>query len=98
MISDVNKVELIQYFLEGIDDNLEEITTIENNINNMKKKILDIISKTSRTENYINLCMRNQNFVNSLCDDFVTKIQSKESQIQQLRKNLFDKYKDVYLN
>lgn len=95
MISDLNKVELIQYFLEEIDDNLEEIATIENNISYMKKKILDIINKTARVEDYINLCMREQDFVNSLCDDFVTKIQNKKSQVQQFRKKLSDKYNDI---
>lgn len=88
MISDLQKVELIQHFLEDIDDNLEEITTIENDIHNMKKKIWDIINKTARIENYINLCMKDQNFVNSLCDDFVTKIKNKKSKIQQLRKKV----------
>lgn len=87
MISDLNKVELIQHFLEDIDDNLEEITTIENDILNMKKKIWEIIKKTDRVENFINLCMKDQNFVNSLCDDFVTKIKNKKSKIQKLRKN-----------
>ena len=86
MISNLNKVELIQHFLEEIDDNLEEITTIENNIHNMKKKIWDIINKTDRIENFINLCMRDQDFVNSLCDDFITKIKNKKSKIQNLRK------------
>lgn len=86
MISDLQKVELIQHFLEEIDDNLEEITIIENDILNMKKKIWDIINKTERIENFINLCMRDQDFVKSLCDDFVTKIQNKKSKIQKLRK------------
>ena len=86
MISDLQKVELIQHFLEEIDDNLEEITTIENDIFNMKKKIWDIINKTARIENFINLCMKDQDFVNTLCDDFVTKIKNKKSKIQKLRK------------
>ena len=86
MISDLQKVELIQHFLEEIDDNLEEITTIENDIYNMKKKIWEIITKTERIENFINLCMKDQDFVNSLCDDFVKKIKNKKSKIQKLRK------------
>ena len=86
MISDLQKVELIQHFLEEIDDNLEEITTIENDILNMKKKIWDIITKTERIENFINLCMQDQDFVNSLCDDFVAKIKNKKSKIQKFRK------------
>lgn len=86
MISDLQKVELIQHFLEEIDGNLEEITTIENDIHNMKKKIWDIITKTERIEKFINLCMQDQDFVNSLCDDFVTKIKNKKSKIQKLRK------------
>ena len=86
MISDLQKVELIQHFLEEIDDNLEEITTIENDILNMKKKIWEIITKTERIENFINLCMQDQDFVNSLCDDFVKKIKNKKSKIQKLRK------------
>lgn len=90
MISDLQKVELIQHFLEEIDDNLEEITTIEKDIYNMKKKIWEIITKTERIENFINLCMKDQDFVNSLCDDFVKKIKNKKSKIQKLRKNLSD--------
>ena len=86
MISDLQKVELIQHFLEEIDDNLEKITEIENDIFNMKKKIWDIITKTERIENFINLCMKDQDFVNSLCDDFVKKIKNKKSKIQKLRK------------
>ena len=86
MISDLQKVELIQHFLEEIDDNLEEITAIENDILDMKKKIWDIINKTERIENFINLCMQDQDFVNSLCDDFVKKIKNKKSKIQKLRK------------
>lgn len=86
MISDLQKVELIQHFLEEIDDNLKEITAIENDILDMKKKIWDIINKTARIENYINLCMQDQDFVNSLCDDFVKKIKNKKSKIQKLRK------------
>lgn len=86
MISDLQKVELIQHFLEEIDDNLEEITTIEKDIYNMKKKIWEIITKTERIENFINLCMKDQDFVDSLCDDFVTKIKNKKSKIQKLRK------------
>ena len=85
MISDLQKVELIQHFLEEIDDNLEEITTIEKDILNMKKKNWDIINKTDRIEKFINLCMRDQDFVKSLCDDFVTKIKNKKSKIQKLR-------------
>lgn len=88
MISDLQKVELIQHFLEEIDDNLKEITAIENDILDMKKKIWDIINKTARIENYINLCMNEQEFVNSLCDDFITKIKNKKSKIQQLRKKV----------
>ena len=86
MISDLQKVELIQHFLEEIDDNLKEITAIENDILDKKKKIWDIINKTARIENYINLCMQDQDFVNSLCDDFVKKIKNKKSKIQKLRK------------
>ena len=86
MISDLQKVELIQHFLEEIDDNLEEITTIENDIYNMKKKIWEIITKTERIENFINLCMKDQDFVDSLCDDFVKKIKNKKSKIQKFRK------------
>lgn len=88
MISDLQKVELIQHFLEEIDDNLKEITAIENDILDMKKKIWDIINKTARIENYINLCMNEQEFVNSLCDDFITKIKNKKSKIQKLRKKV----------
>lgn len=88
MISDLQKVELIHHFLEEIDDNLEEITIIENDIYNMKKKIWDIINKTARIENFINLCMQDQDFVTSLCDDFVKKIKNKKSKIQKLRKKV----------
>jgi archaellum component FlaC len=88
MISDLQKVELIQHFLEEIDDNLKEITALENDIFDMKKKIWDIINKTARIENYINLCMNEQEFVNSLCDDFITNIKNKKSKIQQLRKKV----------
>ena len=86
MISDLQKVELIQHFLEEIDDNLEEITTIEKDIHNMKKKNWEIINKTERIENFIDLCMKDQDFVDSLCDDFVKKIKNKKSKIQKFRK------------
>lgn len=83
-MNDVNKVEMIQHHANTIEYYLDEFYSINKQILLLKEKQKELLYRAERDSIYISVFFRDKEFVDSLCEDFITKTKEIQNRVSKL--------------
>lgn len=83
-MTDVNKVEMIQHHTSTIKYYLDDIESIDKQIELLKEKQKELLYRAERNSNCISVFFRDKEFVDSLCEDFINKTKEIQNRVSNL--------------
>ena len=83
-MNDINKVEMIQHHTNTIEYYLDEFYSINKQIELLKDKQKELLYRAERDSICISVFFRDKEFVESLCEDFITKTKEIQNRVSIL--------------
>lgn len=83
-MTDLNKVEMIQHHLNTIKYYLDDIENINKQIELLKEKQKELLYRAERNSNCISVFFRDNELVDSLCEDFIKKTKEIQNRVSNL--------------
>lgn len=83
-MTDITKVELIQHSMNSIELYLEDILKIQHQIDDLKDRSKEIAFRAKDESRVISIYLKDKEFEQSLCDDFLQKVRHLQDRVSNL--------------
>ena len=83
-MTDITNVELVQHSMNSIRHYLDDILQIQLQIEDLKAKAKEIAFRAKDESDIISIYFKDEEFKNSLCDDFVEKVKCLQDRVNNL--------------
>ena len=83
-MTDVTKVELVQHSMNSIKSYLDDILLIQHQIEDLKARSKELAFRADDESKVISIYFKDEEFKQSLCDDFVEKVKRLQNRVSNL--------------
>lgn len=83
-MTDITKVELVQHSMNSIELYLEDILKIQHQIDDLKDRSKEIAFRAKDESRVISIYLKDKEFEQSLCDDFLQKVRHLQDRVSNL--------------
>ena len=83
-MTDITKLELAQHSMNSIRDYLDDILKIQHQIDDLKARSKELAFRAKDESRIISICINDEEFKQSLCDDFVQKVKLLQDRVNNL--------------
>ena len=83
-MTDVTKVELVQHSMNSIKSYLDDILLIQHQIEDLKARAKELAFRADDESKIISIYFNDEEFKQSLCDDFVEKVKRLQNRVSNL--------------
>lgn len=83
-MTDVTKVELVQHSMNSIKSYLDDILLIQHQIEDLKARAKELAFRADDESKIISIYFNDEEFRQSLCDDFVEKVKRLQNRVSNL--------------
>ena len=83
-MTDITKVELVQHSMNSIRAYLDDILKIQHQIDDLKARSKELAFRAKDESRIISICLNDEEFKQSLCDDFVQKVNHLQDRVDNL--------------
>lgn len=83
-MKDITKVELVQHSMNSIRAYLDDILKIQHQIDDLKARSRELAFRAKDESRIISICFNDEEFKQSLCDDFVQKVNHLQDRVNNL--------------
>lgn len=83
-MTDVTKVELVQHSTNSIKSYLDDILLIQHQIEELKARAKELAFRADDESKVISIYFNDEEFKQSLCDDFVEKVKRLQNRVSNL--------------
>lgn len=83
-MTDVTKVELVQHSMNSIKSYLDDILLIQHQIEDLKARAKELAFRADDESRVISIYFNDEEFKQSLCDDFVEKVKRLQNRVSNL--------------
>ena len=83
-MTDVTKVELVQHSMNSIKYYLDDILLIQHQIEDLKARAKELAFRADDESKIISIYFKDEEFKQSLCDDFVEKVKHLQNRVSNL--------------
>lgn len=83
-MTDVTKVELVQHSMNSIKSYLDDILLIQHQIEDLKARSKELAFRADDESKIISIYFKDEEFKQSLCDDFVEKVKRLQNRVSNL--------------
>ena len=73
-MTDVTKVELVQHSMNSIKSYLDDILLIQHQVEDLRARAKELAFRADDESKIISIYFKDEEFKQSLCDDFVEKV------------------------
>ena len=80
----ITKLELAQHSMNSIRDYLDDILKIQHQIDDLKASSKELSFRAKDESRIISICINDEEFKQSLCDDFVQKVKLLQDRVNNL--------------
>ena len=84
IITDITKLELAQHSMNSIRYYLDDILNIQHQIDDLKTRSKELAFRAKDESRIISICINDEEFKQSLCDDFVQKVKYLQDRVDNL--------------
>lgn len=83
-MTDITKVELVQHSMNSIRAYLDDILKIQHQIDDLKARSKELAFRAKDESHIISICFNDEEFKQSLCDDFVQNVKHLQYRVNNL--------------
>ena len=83
-MTDITKLELVQHSMNSIRAYLDDILKIQHQIDDLKARSKELAFRAKDESHIISICLNDEEFKQSLCDDFVQKVNRLQDRVDNL--------------
>lgn len=83
-MTDNIKLELVQHSMNSIRAYLDDILKIQHQIDDLKARSKELAFRAKDESRIISICLNDEEFKQSLCDDFVQKVNHLQYRVNNL--------------
>ena len=83
-MTDITKLELAQHSMNSIRYYLDDILKIQHQIDDLKASSFELAFRAKDESRIISICINDEEFKQSLCDDFVQKVKLLQDRVNNL--------------
>ena len=83
-MTDITKLELVQHSMNSIRDYLDDILKIQHQIDDLKERSKELAFRAKDESRIISICLNDEEFKQSLCDDFLQKVNHLQYRVNNL--------------
>ena len=83
-MADITKLELVQHSMNSIRAYLDDILKIQHQIDDLKERSRELAFRAKDESRIISICLNDEEFKQSLCDDFVQKVNHLQYRVNNL--------------
>lgn len=83
-MTDLTKVELVQHSMNTIRSYLDDILQIQHQIEDLKARAKELAFRADDESRVISIYFKDEEFKQSLCDDFVEKVNRLQDRVSNL--------------
>ena len=83
-MTDITKLELAQHSMNSIRYYLDDILKIQHQIDDLKASSKELSFRAKDESRIISICINDEEFNQSLCDDFVQKVKLLQDRVNNL--------------
>ena len=83
-MTDIIKLELVQHSMNSIRDYLDDILKIQHQIDDLKERSKELAFRAKDESRIISIYLNDEEFKQSLCDDFVQKVKHLQYRVDNL--------------
>ena len=83
-MTDITKLELAQHSMNSIRDYLDDILKIQHQIDDLKASSKELSFRAKDESRIISICINDEEFKQSLYDDFVQKVKRLQDRVNNL--------------
>ena len=80
----ITKLELAQHSMNSIRYYLDDILNIQHQIDDLKTRSKELAFRAKDESRIISICINDEEFNQSLCDDFVQKVKHLQDRVDNL--------------
>ena len=84
IMTDITKLKLVQHNMNSIRDYLDDILKIQHQIDDLKARSKELAFRAKDESRIISICINDEEFKQSLCDDFVQKVKHLQDRVNNL--------------
>ena len=83
-MKDITKVELVQHSMNSIRAYLDDILKIQHQIDDLKARSKELAFRAKDESHIISIYLNDEEFKQSLCDDFLQKVNHLQDRVDNL--------------
>lgn len=83
-MADITKLELVHHSMNSIRYYLDDILKIQHQIDDLKARSRELAFRAKDESRIISICFNDEEFKQSLCDDFVQKVNHLQDRVDNL--------------
>ncbi len=83
-MTDITKLELVQHSMNSIRYYLDDILKIQHQIDDLKERSKELAFRAKDESHIISICLNDEAFKQSLCDDFLQKVNHLQYRVDNL--------------
>lgn len=83
-MADITKLELVQHSMNSIRYYLDDILKIQHQIDDLKDRSKEIAFRAKDESRVISIYLKDKEFEQSLCDDFLQKVRHLQDRVSNL--------------
>ena len=83
-MADITKLELVHHSMNSIKYYLDDILKIQHQIDDLKARSKELAFRAKDESHIISICLNDEAFKQSLCDDFLQKVKHLQDRVNNL--------------